>query len=126
MTNKLVGPLVLAQLRDRHQRTLVELYVGAAGTLRLASPRGTLRGRRFDVDTGVGASPGAEPREVEVRLGISELRVTVSGRVIVRLPGISGPARGARVDARVGIERYDGTGGGPVSAVYDSLGVGTS
>ena len=123
---RLVGSLVLAQLRDRNQRTLLELYVGPAGTLRLASPRGALRARRFDVDTGVAAAPGAEPREVEVRLGRTELRFTVSGRLVVRLTDLSGPARGAQVNARVGIERYDGAGGGPVSAVYESLEVGTS
>lgn len=126
VTKRLAGPLVLAQLRDRKQRTLLELYVGPAGTLRLASPRGALRARGFDVDTGIAASPGAEPREVEVRLGSSEVRFTLLGRLLVRLTGLDGPARGARVEARVGIERYDGARGGPVSAVYDSLAVGTS
>ena len=123
---RLTGPLVVAQLQDAKKRTLAELYVGEGGTLRLSSPRGALRPRGFDVDTGIAAAPGAEPRQVELRLTRDEVLFAVSGRLVVRLTDLVGPARGARVDARVGIERYEGRGGGAVSAVYDELVVGSS
>ena len=126
VTPRLAGPLVVAQLRDARKRTLAELYI-RDGTLRLSSQRGTLRARGFDVDTGIAAGTGAEPRTVELRLRRNEILFATQGRLIVRLTDLAGPPSGARVDVRVGIERYDGSPrAGAVSVVYDELAVGSS
>jgi hypothetical protein len=126
--NRLTGPLVVTQLRDKEGRVLTELYVGPKGTLRLSSPAGALRPRRLDVDTAVAVGPGAEPRDLELRLSRTELHLGISGRLIVRFANVAGPKRSARVDVRVGIDRYDGArpGGGTVRVVYDELIVGSS
>ena len=126
VTSRLAGPLVVAQLQDAKKRTLAEVYAHN-GTLRLSSPPGALRRRGFDVDTGIAAGPGAEPRPVELRLLRDEILFAAHGRLIVRLTGLSGPVKGARVDVRVGIERYEGPPrAGAVSVVYEELAVGTS
>jgi len=124
---RLTGPLVVTQLRGPEQRVLAELYVGTGGTLRLSSPAGALRPRGFDVDTGIGARPGAEPRTVELRLTSSELQFGVSGRLIVRFGDLLGPRGGTRLIVRLGIDRYDGRPGeGPIRTLYDELVVGAS
>ena len=127
VASRLTGPLVVAQIRNARDEPLVELYVGTGGTLRLASPRGALRSSGFDVDTGIAATPGADPRPVELRLTSDGVWFAVSGRLVVRFTGLAGPARGQRVDIRVGIERYEGRRGtGGVSVVHQEAVVGRS
>jgi Polysaccharide lyase len=123
---QLAGPLVVAQLQDSRNRPLAELYVGPGGTLRLSSPKGALRPQGFDVDTGIAALPGWELRSLELRLESDRVLVAHAGRLIVRLDGLQGPRSGALVNVRIGVERYEGRSGRPVSVVYDELAVGTS
>ena len=120
---RLSGPLVVTQLSRPNGRVLAELYV-SGGTLRLASPRGTLKRQGFDVETGIAA---AEARKVELRLSRNSLLLGVDGRLVVRLTNIQGPRSSARLHARVGIDRYEGdVGDGPIRAVYDELVLGSS
>ncbi len=129
---RLSGPLVVTRIQTRSGRLLAQLYVSESGTLRLSSPRGALRNRRIDIDTGIAAGPGVdETRIVELRLSRSELLVAVAGfpgdRLVVRLSDLRGPRRGTQLVARVGIDEYHGRpGGGPVRAVLDEVLVGMS
>ncbi len=122
------GRLVVTQIRNAAGRVLAELYVGPRGTLRLWSPRGALRSRGVNLDTGIAAGPEAdELRTVELRLARTSLTVGLGGRLITRITSLNGPRSGTRITARVGIDRYDGrAGSGPVQASFGDLAVGAS
>ena len=123
LRRRLSGALVVTQLRSRTGRILAELYV-RDGTFRVASPPKTLRREGFDVETGIAA---AEGRTVELRLSRSSLLLGVEGRLVVRLTNLNGPRNGARLRARIGIERYEGRPeDGPVRVIHDELVVGSS
>jgi Polysaccharide lyase len=127
VARRLTGPLTVTQLRGPKEQVLAELNVGTGGTLRLSSPPGALRRQGFDVETGIAAGPFAEKRTVELRLARNHLLLAVDGYLVVRLTNLDGPRRGKRLNARVGIDRYDGrAGGGPIRAVFDEPIVGAS
>jgi hypothetical protein len=119
----LTGNLVLMQVQDKAARVLLELYAGGPDrTLRLFSPPRGLSPKGFNVSSGVGVATASAKREVELRLTRSKVSLVVGGRVLARVDGLSGPAPGARLRVRVGIDHYDGpTGGAPVRAVHEGL-----
>jgi hypothetical protein len=125
---RLDGRLVVSQIRNAAGRVLAELYVGPRGTLRLWSPRGALRARGVDVDTGIAAGPDAdELRAVELRLAPTSLTVGLGGRLLTRVTNLNGPRSGATLTTRIGIDRYDGRkGSGPVQASFGDLQIGAS
>jgi hypothetical protein len=124
---RLTGPLVVMQLRGAKRRVLAELYVGRGATLRLSSPPGGLRGGSLDVDTGIAAGAGADPRLVELRVAANRLLIGVDGRVVFRLGHIQPLRRDAAVTVRIGIVRHEGTASEQlIRAVHDELVVATS
>lgn len=122
----LTGPLVITQLRTSAGAVVAELYVDQRGSIRVWSPRGALRARALNADTGIPAGPGAEVRTVELRLNRSELLVALDGRLVRRIAQLHGPRSGARLVARVGIDHYDGRDSGGVRVVYHEVAVGSS
>ena len=96
------------------------------GTLRVFSPPGVLTEAGLNESTGVVAAHEGG-RRVELRLTGSRLTVAVDGRVRVQIDGVTGPARGTQLIARVGIAHYDGTARSKaVSTTHDDVEVGAA
>lgn len=102
------GPLVVSRVEWPGGNASAELYVTAAGSLRLSVQRPGHRAGARDLATGVTVAPGRESQRIEVRLSRGSVTVYVDGRSVARHSGLDGPKGGEVVVARIGVERYDG------------------
>lgn len=123
---RIAGNVVVTQLRHAG-RVLAEVYVTRSdGMLRLFSPTGVLWSDGLNLESDATMRPGSPARLVELRLGRGTLMLIVDGKVRIRQDGVAGPARGARVVVRVGIDHYDGNAGGALRTIHDAVAVGAA